>query len=147
MKRNTNNHRSLIFLTSIAIAILTAAFLFQVLRYFSFSLEIYLIECDAAEGTWTAYGFVNWTDFLVECYNDVIESRDAFISTSDIGNFLYHCGFSVFGKLVRLVLIIGAALLEAISLKLSVAIAKYYYKRMVYRNKKHSVKHVPCRYC
>ena len=147
MKRNTHNHRGLIFLTSIAIAILSAAFLFEVLRYFSYSIELFMIECDAAEGTWTANGFVNWTDFLVNCYNEVLESRDAFVSSNDIGNFLYHCGFSTFGKLVRLVLIIATILLEIMSVTLSVAITKYYCKKIVSRNKRTSIRRVPCRYC
>ena len=128
MGRNKKQFRFLFFLAFIALAILAAVFLIQSFRYFSYSFDISWIEDSAAAG--------NWTTSLTDSYNEVFESRNAFISSSVIGNLLYHCGSSTFGKLVRLVIIIMVFLLEIMFVRLSFAIIKYYSKRIGHRNQR-----------
>ena len=138
-------HRVGALVASILVAILMVAFLFPVLEYMSFPIQIFFIEWQAAEGYWTADGLKTWSPSLIAAYNAVMQAKEAFIATNDIGNFLYHCGFSVTGQIFRIVVIFTPITVLVFSLRQAYVRTKRFIKKLVPTSKK-SVKSVPCRH-
>ena len=97
-KRDFILRKLLLTVMSIILILVTWHFMTLVAQYIFFSAERFFIECFAADSSWDPY--------TIEAYDKSIASQMAFVETSDVGNFLYHCGFSVTGKLIRTTLVV-----------------------------------------
>lgn len=107
-----------IALLSTLVAFLAVRFLIDTTIYLKHSLMIKEIILEATSGHWTKNGFVTWTDELIEAYSNAIQSKLEFVESSDVATYLYNCGYSITGKVLRVLSILEVLTLLLFSIVL-----------------------------
>lgn len=94
-----------IAIVAIIATVIEAKFIATSVIYANYSMKLHFIEKDANAGIWTSNGYQYWTDTQVQDYNETLEEKSNFIENSDFAMYLYHAGFSVTGKVFRIIAI------------------------------------------
>lgn len=130
---------AILFMSAI-IAFTAAAFLMAVLNYGIVVKRMSNIEAEAEAGTYTAYGKVNWTDGLIEAYNNAKAEKMGLVKSSDVASWLYYSGYSMLGKAIRVIVIAIACAAEVLGIGMTFITARYIVvKELMIRRKKESI--------
>lgn len=100
--KKTRTSTIIIFiLLNVCFMFMAGGFLKDVGEYVLANDWIRLVENDAAVGTWTADGYVHWTERLTAEGQEAKLHKEQLIETNDVARWCYYSGFSQTGKMLR----------------------------------------------
>lgn len=122
---------------SLLLAAMCCRFLTDTAKYVWYSHNISSIEQAGNEGYWvSATQRKTWDEDISSQYERVTKNKENFIENSDVAKFHYYSGYSVTGKVVRVLAIAFAMITLYFSLSITCETAKRLIKKLFVTRKR-----------